>query len=109
MDATPERDALVQAARDLERLQRAFDAYQRRAFPARSPQFFALELAGEAGELANIQKKLWIGKPVDEAMVADEAADVLIAVMNFANSAGVDLAAAVARKVAVIDERRSGR
>lgn len=41
----------------LEALQKEFLAYQRAVFPDREPRFFALELCGEAGELANLEKK----------------------------------------------------
>ena len=38
-------------------LQAEFDLYQMKHFPKRSSAFFALELCGEAGELANLEKK----------------------------------------------------
>ena len=88
------------------RIQGGFDAYQRACFPSRPPEFFALELTGEAGELANNEKKAWKGRPVAEETFADEAADVFIALMNYCNARGVDLGEAVARKVRTIDERR---
>ncbi len=87
-------------------LQGEFEAYQRAAFPPREPRFFALELAGETGELANLEKKAWKGRPVDGAEFADEAADVLIALLNYANARGVDVARAVSEKMAEIDRRR---
>ena len=90
----------------LARLQREFEAYQQRAFPARTPSFFALELCGEAGELANLEKKAWKGRPVAAPDFADEAADVVIAVLNYANSRGIDLSCEVARKMSRIEERR---
>ncbi|MFZ9870011.1 MAG: hypothetical protein ACO3E0_02515 [Candidatus Kapaibacteriota bacterium] len=80
-------------------VQADFDAYQRRAFIERPSEFFALELCGEAGELANIEKKRWRGSDIDYDHRADEAADVLISLMNFCNAAGIDLATAVARKI----------
>lgn len=87
-------------------LQAEFRRYQEAAFPHRPPRFFALELAGETGELANLEKKVWKGRRVDEADFADEAADVCIALLNFANSRGIDLAAAVERKMVRIDTGR---
>jgi NTP pyrophosphatase (non-canonical NTP hydrolase) len=72
-------------------LQEEFDRYQREAFPPRGANFFALELNGEAGELANLEKKAWKGKKIDPADFADEAADVLIALLNYANSRQIDL------------------
>lgn len=92
-------DLVEQVERGLAPIQRAFDAYQSTCFIARPPEFFALELAGETGELANLEKKRWRGSDVDEAHVADEAADVLISLMNFCNARGIDLAAAVAQKL----------
>ena len=38
--------------------------------------------------------------------VADEAADVCIALLNYANSRGIDLAKAVQTKMAIIDKKR---
>ncbi|MDE2876823.1 MAG: hypothetical protein OXU69_11780 [Gemmatimonadota bacterium] len=90
----------------LEALQAEFHRYQEAAFPHRPPRFFALELAGETGELANLEKKVWKGRQVDEADFVDEAADVCIALLNFANSRGIDLAAAVKRKMRRIDRKR---
>ena len=87
-------------------LQAEFMRYQRTAFPRRPPRFFALELAGETGELANLEKKVWKGRRVDEADFTDEAADVCIALLNFANSRGIDLARAVERKMRRIDRVR---
>jgi len=93
----------------LSRAQKGFDRYNRQAFPRRPPEFFALELSGEAGELANKEKKLWKGRAVDCGELADEAADVFIAVVNYANSRGMDLAAAVAGKLREIERRRLER
>ena len=93
-------DDLIHATKDgLPAVQRAFDAYQQTSFIPRSPEFFALELCGEAGELANLVKKVWKGRDIPDADVADEAADVLIALMNFCNARSIDLAAAVADKL----------
>ena len=92
--------------RGLRALQTEFRRYQEAAFPHRPPRFFALELAGETGELANLEKKVWKGRRVAEADFVDEAADVCIALLNFANSRGIDLAAAVERKMRHIDNRR---
>lgn len=80
-------------------IQRAFDVYQNEFFIARPPEFFALELCGEAGELANLEKKRWRGQQISDAATADEAADVLISLMNFANARGIDLTSAVVDKL----------
>lgn len=87
-------------------LQDEFAAYQNACFPERSPAFFSLELCGEAGELANLEKKAWKGKSIDRERFEDEAADVLIALLNYANSKSIDLAHAVEVKLNTIEERR---
>lgn len=92
----------------LDKTQRSFMNYQLRAFGQRSASFFALELAGECGELANLEKKLWRDpqRPVDEKHLADEAADVFIALMNYCNARGIQLEPAVQNKLERIEERR---
>ncbi len=90
----------------LGKIQRQFDAYQKACFMERPAEFFALELNGEAGELANDEKKLWKGKTIASSKLEDEAADVFIALMNYCNARGLNIGAAVARKVAVIEKRR---
>jgi NTP pyrophosphatase (non-canonical NTP hydrolase) len=95
-------------------VQKGFEAYQSACFTSRPPEFFALELAGETGELANLEKKLWkgsthlrTGEAIIPGPVSDEAADVLIALMNYCNSRGINLAEAVASKLQEIERRRS--
>lgn len=90
----------------LTEVQRLFDSYQNRFFTKRSGEFFCLELNGEAGELANLEKKKWKGKPIDDEALADESADVLIALMNYSNSRNIDLGGAVAKKLRKIEEKR---
>ncbi|HOK14577.1 MAG TPA: hypothetical protein PK007_06595, partial [Candidatus Kapabacteria bacterium] len=70
------------------------------------PEFFCLELNGEAGELANLEKKIWKGKLVQLEQVADEAADTFIALLNYANSRKINLAEAVAKKLKIIEQKR---
>jgi NTP pyrophosphatase (non-canonical NTP hydrolase) len=94
----------VQSA--LNSVQKGFDHYQENYFPKRSPEFFCLELNGEAGELANLEKKRWKGKSVPDDAFADEAADVLIALMNYVNERGIDLGEAVCMKLLWIEEKR---
>ncbi|MBL7998348.1 MAG: hypothetical protein JNL32_06895 [Candidatus Kapabacteria bacterium] len=91
------------ALRDVQLL---FDKYQNAAFTKRPPEFFALELCGEAGELANLEKKRWKGKEIEQERLADEAADVLIALMNYTNARGIDLGSAVRDKLVRIEEKR---
>jgi len=88
--------------------QQSFLDYQLRAFGQRSASFFALELAGECGELANLEKKLWRDPEcgVDAQHIADEAADVFIALMNYCNARGIGLETAVRSKLERIEERR---
>lgn len=83
----------------LPEIQKAFDAYQQACFLQRPPEFFCLELCGEAGELANLEKKRWKGNPPDDRHTAEEAADVFIALMNFCNARGIDLSQAVVSKL----------
>ena len=90
----------------IQALQTEFDRYQRKGFPERGPNFFALELNGEAGELANLEKKAWKGKTIEPEAFADEAADVFIALMNYANARQIHLAEAVKRKMEIIDRMR---
>ncbi|MDX9753900.1 MAG: hypothetical protein RBU29_08065 [bacterium] len=87
-------------------LQEEFNKYQQTAFPPRGANFFALELNGEAGELANLEKKAWKGKSIPPEDFEDEAADTLIALLNYANARGVDLSTAVEKKMALIEQRR---
>ena len=91
---------------NLKEVQALFADYQNNCFPERSPEFFCLELNGEAGELANAEKKRWKGRVVDEDIYWDESADVLIALMNYANARGVDLGKAVKRKLHKIEKMR---
>ncbi|MED5580091.1 MAG: hypothetical protein VX794_08690 [Nitrospinota bacterium] len=90
----------------LKKLQEEFDVYQSKVFPTRESRFFALELAGEVGELANLEKKEWKGRKIKDSDFVDETADAMIALMNYANSKGVDLSSAVSKKMKKIDEKR---
>lgn len=90
----------------LPRLQSRFAAYQKEHFPERTPEFFCLELCGEVGELANAEKKQWKGIEVNQEKFADEAADVLIALINYANARGIDLGIAVRTKLGIIEQQR---
>ncbi len=96
------------AVTGLKNIQQDFDRYQKAAFEDRVPAFFALELAGECGELANMEKKHWRVPTQAPSMddVADEAADVFIALMNYANSRGFSLEEKINRKLKRIEEKR---
>lgn len=88
--------------------QKSFLEYQLKAFGQRSPSFFALELAGEVGELANLEKKIWRDpeRELELNKLSDEAADVFIALMNYCNARGVALENAVSSKLEKIEKRR---
>ncbi|HRP01430.1 MAG TPA: hypothetical protein PLE30_02170 [Candidatus Kapabacteria bacterium] len=93
---------------NLEIIQKLFQDYQDKYFTVRSAEFFCLELNGEAGELANLEKKLWKGRDIDITLVADEAADVFIALMNYCNARGINLEEAVINKLNIIENKRAG-
>jgi NTP pyrophosphatase (non-canonical NTP hydrolase) len=93
----------------------AFDAAR---FQTLGPGYLALSLIGEAGEVADIVKKLWrteprMGEPDGfEALppearerLADELADVLILTVVIANHLGIDVEAEAERKMRTIEER----
>ena len=88
-------------------IQQGFDNYQNSCFTARPPEFFCLELCGETGELANLEKKKWKGKSIQNNRLEEEAADVLIALCNYSNARGINLAEAVASKLQAIEEKRA--
>jgi NTP pyrophosphatase (non-canonical NTP hydrolase) len=83
-----------------------FDKYQLEFFPKRSPEFFCLELNGEAGELANSEKKIWKGKKIANEELAEEAADVFIALINYVNTRKIDLTDSLLKKLNRIEEKR---
>lgn len=87
-------------------IQSKFNDYQNECFDNRSPEFFCLELNGEAGELANLEKKSWKGKIVPIDRFEDEAADVMIALINYANARGISLGKSVYKKLLTIEEKR---
>lgn len=103
------QDILSASEQCLHKVQNEFDKYQKECFTKRSPEFFCLELNGEAGELANFEKKHWKGRSVDKEFFEDEAADVFIALMNYSNSRHIDLGKAVSRKLKIIEQKRLRR
>ncbi len=108
--ASNEFSSLIESTtRNLSIIQQKFNNYQKEFFPERSPQFFCLELNGEAGELANLEKKRWKGREVSNDKIADESADVFIALMNYVNSCGIDLEKAVQNKLKIIESIRQDR
>lgn len=91
---------------NMPKIQSLFKQYQNKHFPLRIPQFFCLELNGEAGELANLEKKLWKGKGIEESELAEESADIFIALMNYLNSRNLDFTSALIKKLKWIENRR---
>src|SRR5687767_7304248 len=93
----------------------AFDSDR---FQTLGPGFLALSLMGEAGEVADVVKKLWRTEPrmgtrdgfavtpadAREAL-AEELADVVILAVVLANHIGVDIEVEAERKLSVIEER----
>ena len=90
----------------ISKVQAQFNEYQNKYFPKRSPEFFCLELNGEAGELANAEKKHWKGKYIPHKIFEDETADVCIALINYSNARGIDLGKAVKNKLLKIEKTR---
>ncbi|MGY3804071.1 MazG nucleotide pyrophosphohydrolase domain-containing protein [Pigmentibacter ruber] len=92
----------------LKLIQNEFNAYQNHAFCERPPNFFSLELCGEAGELANLEKKIWRDPSnlTPHETIPDEAADVFIALMNYCNARNLDLEEAVQIKLKKIEDKR---
>jgi NTP pyrophosphatase (non-canonical NTP hydrolase) len=94
---------------NLKVIQNNFEDYQNKHFVQKSSQFFCLELNGEAGELANLEKKEWKGRNVEFAKFEDEAADVFIALMNYCNSKQIDLEQSLIQKLKYIEQIRMER
>lgn len=90
----------------IQTIQTSFDTYQREYFQQRPPEFFSLELCGEAGELANKEKKLWKGKEISTDELSEEAADVFIALFNYANSRNLNLTEAILKKLEKIQPKQ---
>lgn len=101
-----EKDFYEPIQQSLKLVQHLFDMYQKEKFCEHSPEFFCLELCGEAGELANLEKKLWKNKPISREDLEDEAADVMIALMNYSNARGIHLGDAVQKKLLRIEAKR---
>lgn len=91
---------------DLKKIQSDFDDYQNKCFAPKTSPFFCLELNGEAGELANLEKKDWKGKSIAFERFEDEAADVFIALVNYCNTKGIDLGKSVSEKLEKIESKR---
>jgi NTP pyrophosphatase (non-canonical NTP hydrolase) len=67
--------------------------------------FLALAICGEAGELANLVKKMWRGDEVDSEEIRDEIADIRIYLEHIARHLRFDLDEACERKLKAVAER----
>lgn len=99
-------------------IQERVAAFDRDRFRTLGPGYLALNIAGEAGELANVIKKLWrsdprIGQadgsgaipPQERSLIGDELADVVILSLVLANHLGLDLELEVTKKLELIEDR----
>lgn len=69
-------------------------------------RFLTLALCGEAGELANLIKKDWRGDAGDRRpKIVEELADVANYVFMLAEGFGVDLPAAMLKKLKEVEQR----
>jgi NTP pyrophosphatase (non-canonical NTP hydrolase) len=71
--------------------------------------FLALAICGEAGELANLIKKLWRGDEVEEAQIRDEIADIRIYLEHISRHLNIDLDRACDRKLDEVADRLSAK
>ena len=71
--------------------------------------FLALAISGEAGELANLYKKLWRGDGVDVEefgqKVRMEVADIYTYLRHLSDELGFDLDDAAEEKAAIVEKR----
>jgi NTP pyrophosphatase (non-canonical NTP hydrolase) len=68
-------------------------------------RFYALAIAGEAGELANLYKKQWRGDEIKHDDVVQELADIRIYLEHLARVLHVDLDEACEVKLAIVQGR----
>jgi NTP pyrophosphatase (non-canonical NTP hydrolase) len=69
-------------------------------------RFFALALAGEAGELANVVKKAWRdGKPLDREAALEELAGAACYLVGMAAALGCDLDAEMNKQMTAFESR----
>lgn len=104
-------DQSLELVHSVQQVQHLLAQFQANWFGARPPAFHALELCGESGELANLEKKAWRETScqlyLDE--MAEEAADVYITLLNYANARQIDLATAVEAKLRILEGRALSR
>lgn len=85
-------------------MRRCREAFKHEADPWNAAEW-GCAIAGEAGELCNLLKKMRRGESVPLQDVADEIADVVIYLDLLAAELGVDLGAAIASKFNKVSER----
>lgn len=61
--------------------------------------FLALAICGEAGELANLVKKLWRGDEVNPNLIRNEIADIRIYLEHISSHLGINLDQACDQKL----------
>jgi NTP pyrophosphatase (non-canonical NTP hydrolase) len=71
--------------------------------------FLALAICGEAGELANMVKKLWQGDEIDPKHLRDEIADIRIYLEHLAHHLGIDIERACEDKVEIVATRLAAK
>jgi NTP pyrophosphatase (non-canonical NTP hydrolase) len=71
--------------------------------------FLALAICGEAGELANVIKKMWQGDDVDRDQLRDEIADIRIYLEHLAHHLEIDIDEACNAKLEVVATRLAGK
>lgn len=68
-------------------------------------RFLVMAICGEAGELANIAKKMWRGDSVSREAVEDEMADIRIYLEHLCRHLELDIDQACERKLDVVADR----
>ncbi len=67
--------------------------------------FLALAISGEAGELANLVKKMWRGDDVEAGQIRDEIADLRIYLEHLSRHLQIDLDSACDKKLEEVADR----
>lgn len=98
---------------------RAWDIHQRYVRQAQAKgslnseaeiiNYLTLAICGEAGELANLIKKVWRGDQIDKEHIRGEIADIRIYLEHLAHHLDVDLDRACESKLDVVAERIAAR
>jgi NTP pyrophosphatase (non-canonical NTP hydrolase) len=67
--------------------------------------YLTLAICGEAGELANLIKKVWRGDKIDKQEIRDEIADIRIYLEHLAHHLDIEIDRACESKVDIVAER----